>query len=400
MLPRFGLLCVALVSIACSEGPRLSSLVERLGDDDVAVREKAAEVLLAAGDAALPDLSTAARHRDPEIAARARELIEKLELYRWSLIYEGYDSENHRAVIYESRLDGSDEKVLTDGRMPSLSGDQRYLACYKGYAAGGARIRDLDSGTERPVPSYDLWSQPPVWSEDGTYLAWLTRQPTKRNDKFLILNRLTGEILALATSESDPQEIGGWLPDGSGVWTLNSGRHPWISTLTGKVTKPESEAEFARSITKRNDAGSWAWFESYPDFFTSDLWIRNESNGQERCVLQRRGRQSVTLWSRGGRMLLLSTAVGAEADNLAEMDPATGEVRPIISWETARSLVHVEVAGELPYAVLEWTPRKRGFHTGPPDEVHLSLLNLDTGEEREIRGGDFSEYTFCLRRRK
>jgi hypothetical protein len=57
------------------EAARLARLVAELGHDDWAVREKASAALRAAGEPALAALETAAKSPDPEVRARATELV-------------------------------------------------------------------------------------------------------------------------------------------------------------------------------------------------------------------------------------------------------------------------------------------------------------------------------------
>jgi hypothetical protein len=58
-------------------------LIHRLGDADVAIREKAYKALEAQGEAAFADLQQALKSEDPEIRTRATALLYRLEQERW-----------------------------------------------------------------------------------------------------------------------------------------------------------------------------------------------------------------------------------------------------------------------------------------------------------------------------
>ena len=68
---------IALMMLALQGRPE--PLVERLGADDFAEREKADQELRALGPRALPALRGAAENDDPEIAARAKRIIDDIQ---------------------------------------------------------------------------------------------------------------------------------------------------------------------------------------------------------------------------------------------------------------------------------------------------------------------------------
>jgi hypothetical protein len=78
-MKRTALFVLALACVATTEdaSPIVNALVDRLGDEDPAVREAASADLAAMGDAALPDLerSLAAAPEDPEVRARLEGLV-------------------------------------------------------------------------------------------------------------------------------------------------------------------------------------------------------------------------------------------------------------------------------------------------------------------------------------
>src|SRR5437763_618929 len=75
-------LCAALAAAAPAAEPpapeEIARAVQQLGDDDYATRERASAWLWSAGAPAVPALVQAAASRDAEVAARARDLLNKI----------------------------------------------------------------------------------------------------------------------------------------------------------------------------------------------------------------------------------------------------------------------------------------------------------------------------------
>ena len=69
---------IAMILLAL-QGPTADSLIERLGSDDIEVREEAALQLRRAGPCARPALIAALDSKDAEIAARAGDLLQAID---------------------------------------------------------------------------------------------------------------------------------------------------------------------------------------------------------------------------------------------------------------------------------------------------------------------------------
>jgi tetratricopeptide (TPR) repeat protein len=92
VLPGIGLLLLGAIAGLASDpptadkkpaGPTVAQLVEDLGHPAYSVREKAFAELWKRGAAAIPALEKAARDPDPEVAKRARELLDK---FAWGIL--------------------------------------------------------------------------------------------------------------------------------------------------------------------------------------------------------------------------------------------------------------------------------------------------------------------------
>jgi HEAT repeat protein len=66
-----------LLALLCQSDP--AALIQRLGADDPAERERATQALEALGEKAVPMLREATRAKDPEVAARAKQILRAIE---------------------------------------------------------------------------------------------------------------------------------------------------------------------------------------------------------------------------------------------------------------------------------------------------------------------------------
>lgn len=66
---------IVWIFLAALQGAHVRQWIERLGDDDVAVRDEATARLVGAGDLAVRRLNRALRSSDPEISGRASDLL-------------------------------------------------------------------------------------------------------------------------------------------------------------------------------------------------------------------------------------------------------------------------------------------------------------------------------------
>lgn len=76
------LLATVQVVVAAPSSEEIAQAIRQLGDDEFAVREKASAFLWSAGKAAEPALKEAARSDDPEVAFRARTLLDR---FKWGI---------------------------------------------------------------------------------------------------------------------------------------------------------------------------------------------------------------------------------------------------------------------------------------------------------------------------
>jgi len=76
------LLLIALRGLAPWGPERITDLIEALGDPDIEVRGRAQETLRKILPKAEPELRERQNHRDPEVAARCKTLLEDFQMWR------------------------------------------------------------------------------------------------------------------------------------------------------------------------------------------------------------------------------------------------------------------------------------------------------------------------------
>jgi hypothetical protein len=95
---------LALILVLAAQEDPVRKWIDRLGSEDLAERDKAAEELFKLGNDAVPHLEKALQHADPEVRTRARTLLGRLSWLR----FRGMEN-------FRSRLGGKRDAVLGGG---------------------------------------------------------------------------------------------------------------------------------------------------------------------------------------------------------------------------------------------------------------------------------------------
>jgi hypothetical protein len=94
----------ATLWLAAFQDEPIERLIERLGDDDPSVREQAHESLAALSNVEILN-RVAAEHSDPEVRARARNIVDRFTKVQWRA--------NLQAALEEARRAGKKVLVFT-----------------------------------------------------------------------------------------------------------------------------------------------------------------------------------------------------------------------------------------------------------------------------------------------
>jgi hypothetical protein len=156
------------------------------------------------------------------------------------------DSPSHYFELIVVGLDGSNPISLGIGSMPSLApnGNQVvYMGPGKNGISDGLHIKDLVSGQTIPLPGSIAGDINPLWSPDGTKIAF-TRGPSSVYNASLphhvIVTNVDGSDFRQLTKGADSSFAVAWMPDGNRlIYTVNSQDKISVHIMdvrTGEVT--------------------------------------------------------------------------------------------------------------------------------------------------------------------
>lgn len=131
------------------------------------------------------------------------------------LLEDGHPLSEQNTGIYISRLDGSDKQEILQGHnwaSPSFSPDGlRVVYDGTGYAgADGLNILELASGDTRIIPNTTADDMAPLWSLDGSRIAFV-----RYSEQDLYVIHPDGSGLQKITTGSEYEQPVGWWPDDS-----------------------------------------------------------------------------------------------------------------------------------------------------------------------------------------
>ena len=120
--------------------------------------------------------------------------------------YLNYD--NYGSFIIN--IDGSNKQAATRSSDPSLSPDLHYLAF---GGENGLNLIDLTNGSQAPIPNTTPADGIPLWSPDGTRIAFW------RSDELnLYVIDPDGNNLRRVINENGDEQLVGWTHDGTGLY--------------------------------------------------------------------------------------------------------------------------------------------------------------------------------------
>ena len=118
------------------------------------------------------------------------------------LNYDNYGS-------FMSRLDGTEKQIISQGIYPSLSSDGRYVA----FAWGeGLNLFDFVSGGQIHIPNTTTDDNVPVWSPDGTKIAFVSG-----SDLNLYIINPDGSGRTLVADLNGDEQLVDWTADGTSL---------------------------------------------------------------------------------------------------------------------------------------------------------------------------------------
>lgn len=226
-------------------------------------------------------------------------------------------------------------------RFPAPSPDGTQLAF---SWQGDLWVVPIDGGLARRLTVHPAYDFAPLWSPDGTKLAFTSDR--HGNDDVFVLDLVTGEIQRLTWFSGRDRALG-WLPDSSGV-VFESRRDwepygvdfvPYVALLKGGTPyrlhdvegTPVALAPDGKRIAFVRRDSAW-WRKGYKGSAQGDLWLGTLGTKQFTRLTNTDTPDTMPLWSADGRTLyFVSERDGAR--NLYAMDIATKRVRPLTDFK-------------------------------------------------------------------
>lgn len=226
-------------------------------------------------------------------------------------------------------------------RYPAPSPDGKMLAF---NWQGDIWMVGIEGGTATRLTVHEAYDYAPVWSPDGTKLAFTSDR--FGNDDVFVLDLKNGEVQRL-TYWSGRDRAVGWTPDGQAVlmesardWeTYGFGTSLYVARLDGGTpyrfnNVPCASAALSPDGKKlafvRRDS-SW-WRKGYRSSATSDIWLQDLSTGRFTQLTDFDGPDSQPLWMPDNRNLYyLSERDGTY--NLWKMDVSNKRAQQVTTYK-------------------------------------------------------------------
>jgi WD40-like Beta Propeller Repeat len=233
-----------------------------------------------------------------------------------------------RAWVWRAAIDGTKRKRLTNGLLPSVSPDGRWVAFVRARrdgiqteidvigSRGGPvrRVRRLDEGNES---LFEL-----VWAPDSRRLVTLGSRGT------------VGLSLHGATTVLNADGAGriSFSPDGSQLAYMKTLKTPNGEYRTDVYVTSLNGGDPAR-VTNDGASHSPAWGKAGIAFLRGDgnVWIAQTDGSGLRQLTGGQLQMVPITWSRDGKRLLAENTP-AHNGRLWAIDGATGAARPITDW--------------------------------------------------------------------
>lgn len=226
-------------------------------------------------------------------------------------------------------------------RYPTPSPDGKQLAF---NWQGDLWVVGIEGGTATRLTLHEAYDYAPIWSPDGTKLAFTSDR--FGNDDVFVLDLKNGQVQRL-TYWSGRDRAVGWTPDGQAVlmesardWeTYGFGTTLYVARLSGGTPYrfnhvPCASAALSPDGKKlafvRRDS-PW-WRKGYRSRATSDLWLQDLSTGKFTQLTDFNGPDSQPLWMPDSRNLYyLSEKDGTY--NLWTMDVTNKRTRQVTTYK-------------------------------------------------------------------
>lgn len=203
------------------------------------------------------------------------------------------------------------------------SPDQQQVAY--GYEVFGLYLADTTGTTLRHLPGTELIAQQPMWSPDGSAIAYGARRPVGGDAVYLMVVELdTGNVWRVAEGLKLFQPIL-WSSDSQYLYYVDTRQAMWSVRVDG-TTPPQQLAEAVYAPALAPD-GSQIVFAS-PEGGDFDLYLMSADGGQLRPLTETPAFDSLPLWSADGDWIAFISDRD-DVRRLYVMRPDGGDAHPV-----------------------------------------------------------------------
>jgi len=226
-------------------------------------------------------------------------------------------------------------------RNPALSPNGQTIVF---QASGDLWSVSSAGGTATPLTRHSAWDGMPVWSRDGTQIAFAS---ARNGDLDVYVMMADGTALRRLTHHDANDYPSDFSPDGSRVLFASARAQSAASSYfpTGALpqlydvsieggtprlvtTVPGMEGRYSpdgtQIVYRDEKAYENEWRQRDVSSFARDIWIYTPETGEHRKVTSNPGGDHAPSWSPDGNSLLMQSELGGGSFNLRRVDLSTG----------------------------------------------------------------------------
>ncbi len=278
-------------------------------------------------------------------------------------------------------------------RFPAPSPDGKQLAF---SWQGDIWVVPIEGGLARRLTVHSAYDFAPIWSPDGTKIAFTSDR--HGNDDVFVLDLITGEIRRLTWFSGRDRAVG-WLPDSSGV--IFESRRDWepygaefvayVAPLSGGTPYrlhdvegiPVALAPDGKRIAFVRRDSAW-WRKGYKGSAQGDLWLGTLGTKQFTRLTNTDTPDTFPLWSADGRTLYFVS----ERDgtfNLYAMDVATKRTRQLTTFKgDGVRFPQIDAQGTVITFEQGMDVWKLDLRTGKYEPIHIEVPAMDSRTPTEV----------------
>ena len=213
--------------------------------------------------------------------------------------------------------------IRWNGCLDSWSPDSRYIAAAV-IVTGERRIlvADTVTGSGRFVTPKGTLAHCPLWSPDGTWIAFTEETATSRTLDVIRIDGSGMRVISGGLGGRDVSAPDTWSPDGHWIYfdaiSVDSGRVYRSDVAEGSSVPLTTDAQFAVAPASSPDGTRVAFLVMRADAAGFDLYLSDSDGGHPRLLLEHAVNNG---WSADGRYILTRWTPRDQPGGLAVITP-------------------------------------------------------------------------------